>query len=322
MERAIRDFPKQFSWKPHIENAAALKKFKKFVVLGMGGSNLTAGLLELVLPGLEVIVHKNYGLPQMSVAELRKRLIIAVSYSGNTEETIDGFKAARKRRLAVVAVATGGRLLELARAYDVPYIELPNTGIQPRLATGFQFMALSKLMGLTIVYRDARTLAKTLNPVRLRAVGMRIARQLRGCVPVIYASARNKIIAYNWKIKFNETGKIPAFYNVVPELNHNEMTGFDVKSSSRKLSSNLYFIFIHDNEDHPRIIKRMKILERLYRERGLRVELVQMRGKGALDKVFSSLILADWIAYYSAQQYRLEPEQVPMVEEFKKLMTR
>jgi glucose/mannose-6-phosphate isomerase len=141
-------------------------------------------------------------------------------------------------------------------------------------------------------------------------------------MPIIYTSTLHAAIAYNWKIKFNETGKIPAFCNVVPELNHNEMTGFDVKTKTIPLSRNFHFVFLKDADDDRRIIKRMNVLEKLYRDRGFKTEVVLLQGKTPIAKIFNALNLADWTAYHTAKIYGVEPEQVPMVEEFKKLIAR
>lgn len=108
--------------------------------------------------------------------------------------------------------------------------------------------------------------------------------------------------------------------NVFPELNHNEMTSFDVKLRTATLSKNFHFIFLKDIDDDKRIIRRMNILEKLLFDRGFKVEALFMQGKNRLQKIFNSLNLADWTAYHTALQYGVEPEQVPMVEEFKKLM--
>lgn len=330
MEQVIKDFAKQFAWSPKVEIATSSRgtprnddifKFKKFVVLGMGGSNLTAALLKIYNPALDIVVHKDYGLPVLANTELRTRLIVASSYSGNTEETIDGFLQARKRRLPIVVVSTGGKLLELAKHHGVLYIQIPNTGIQPRMALGFNTKALLKIIGDRAALQETSALTSVLKPAVYERAGSALAKKFQGHVPVIYSSARNQGIAYNWKIKLNETGKVPAFYNVLPELNHNEMTGLDVQPRSRALSKNLAFIFLRDSADHPRVQKRMRILEKLYRDRDLPVFTVDLKGKNSLHKIFSSLVLADWTALYTAKLYGLEAEQVPMVEEFKRLMT-
>lgn len=337
MYEAIKNFPKQFEYEPRIENGRKLKKYFKFIVAGMGGSNLVPELLKIRDPYLDIFSHRDYGLPALKNGILRKSLVIASSYSGNTEETIDAFLKAVKSKFPVAAVSVGGKLLELARKYKKPYIQFPNAGIQPRLALGFNARALLLLLGNRNFYQESGELAEFLKSYELEWAGKALARRLRGQMPLIYSSLRNQGITYNWKIKFNETGKIPAFYNTFPELNHNEMTGFsaggacpsvrrgsafsgDAQSEIKKLSKNFYFLFLKDFADHPKIAKRMNITERLYRERGLAGEVLFLNGKSVFHKIFSSLLLADWAAYYTAKEYGVEVEQVPMVEEFKKLI--
>jgi len=317
---AIKNFHTQFDFKPVVENAGKLKKYGKFIVAGMGGSNLAPELLKIRKPALDIISHRNYGLPNLSPKALKNTLMIASSYSGNTEETLDVFKMAVSKNYPVAAISIGGKLLELAKKYKKPFIQLPDTRIQPRSATGFSTKALLKLIGGQEALREISELAKILKPYELERAGKTLAKKLKGLVPIIYASERNRAIAYNWKIKFNETGKIPAFINVFPELNHNEMTGFDAKDSTQNLSKFFYFLFLKDPADHSKIIKRMNITERLYRERQLPVETMVLSGKNIFHKIFSSLVLADWTAYYTAQEYGVEATEVPMVEEFKRLI--
>ncbi len=320
MHEAIKNFPKQFEYKPVIENAGKLKKFKKFIVLGMGGSNLAADLFKIRDPYFDVMSHRNYGLPKLSPAVLKQSLIIASSYSGNTEEVIEGFKLASKMKYPLAAVSTGGKLLDLAKKSKVPHVQMPATGIQPRSALGYSIKSLAAVMKENKFSSELTELAKLMKSYEAERIGKALARKLKGHVPVIYSSERNMPIAYNWKIKFNETGKIPAFINYFPELNHNEMTGFDVKDSTGALSKYFYFVFLKDVADQPKITKRMNVTERLYRERRLPSEVVIVNGKNHFHKIFSSLLLADWTAYYTAKEYGVEAEQVPMVEEFKKLI--
>src|SRR3989338_1728975 len=320
MRDAIFNFPKQFDFRPTVLHASKLKKTKKFVVCGMGGSHLAADLLLTWNPSLDLLVHRDYGLA--TVPDLRERLTILSSYSGNTEEVISGFREGLKKKLPLAALSIGATLETMAMKYRVPFVKMPDTGIQPRSALGFSMVGLLALMRRSQGLRDARELSITLKPADLEADGRRLAKTFRNRIPVIYASRRNEAIAYNWKIKLNETGKIPAFYSVFPELNHNEMTGFDVKKSSRHLSRGLFFILLTDTDDEPRIEKRMRIVARLYAERGLPVEMVALHGRNRLEKMFRSLIIADWTALHTAMLYGLESEQVPMVEEFKLLISR
>lgn len=320
IDETIKHFSDQFTYSPTIENGERPQWRSKFVVLGMGGSNLTTGLLKVWKPELDVISHRDYGLPALPADILQEVFIIAVSYSGNTEETLDGFRVAGERNLPRSVISTGGKLLEEAKSEGVPYIQLPDTKIQPRSAAGFIFLALLKIMGEGKSLEEARGLNLSLHPEDYENQGRELARKLKGFVPIIYSSLRNKPLAQNWKVRFNETGKIPAFYNVFPELNHNEMTGFDIQKSTKSLSQNFLAIILKDDQDDPRIQKRMEMTAELYKNRSLPVEVLRLEGKNQLLKIFSSLVLADWTAYYTAQEYGVEAEQVPMVEEFKGLL--
>ncbi len=317
---ALNNFPQQFGYEPKIENESALKRLDKFIVCGMGGSHLAADLLKIWKPDVDVIIHKDYGLPPLTNEDLESRLLILSSYSGNTEEVIDSFERGKSRGLAMAIIAVGGKLLTLAKEENIPYIQLPDTGVQPRMALGFSFRALLKLIAAESALRETDNL-KNLPAADLEIRGEALAARLKGMIPVIYSSQQNYGIAYNWKIKFNETGKIPAFCNVFPELNHNEMNGFDAMEGTRELSQKFHFIFLRDREDDPRIGKRMAVLERLYRDRGFEVDVFDLDGETVFRKIFASLLLADWAAMYIAETYSVEAEQVPMVEEFKKLIT-
>ncbi|OGY87014.1 MAG: hypothetical protein A3G01_01900 [Candidatus Kerfeldbacteria bacterium RIFCSPLOWO2_12_FULL_43_9] len=320
MRDAVLSFHTQFAFEPVINNKEVLESHIKFLFAGMGGSHLAADILRGWDPSLDMIIWHNYGLPAIAEEALRARLFIANSYSGNTEETIDALTQALKIGMSCCAIAVGGKLLEIAQQRGLPYIQLPDTGIQPRSALGFSIQALCTLLGLTEAACEARALADTLKPQELESLGQALADRLHDKVPVIYSSFRNQAVAYNWKIKFNETGKIPAFYNTLPELNHNEMTGFDVQEASRHLSERFSFLFLSDTEDDPRVQRRMNVLEGLYRERGFPVEVLELSGQSRFYRMFASLVVADWTALSVAEGYGLESEQVPMVEEFKKLM--
>lgn len=320
MHEAITKQHSQFALEPEIEFADKLKTYEKFVVSGMGGSHLAADILKCRNPLLDMMIHEDYGLPPLKSGSGTNRLFIASSYSGNTEEVLDGFQIALSRAMPACAISTGGKLLDMAEQEKIPYVKMPNLGIQPRSALGFNLKALLKIIGESQASSELRLLADSLLPSSFEDAGKKLSHRVFGRIPLIYASARNRAIAYNWKIKCNETGKIPGFMNVMPELNHNEMTGFDVHESTQALCANFYALILRDSEDDPRIQKRMEILEQLYNARGIPTEIIPIEGAARFEKIFSSLYLADWFAYYTADAYGSDPNNVPMVEEFKKLM--
>ncbi len=318
MYTAIKETAKQFGFKPKIANVDKLFQASKYVLVGMGGSHLAANLLQIIKPELDIIIHSNYGLP--IIFDLKERLIILSSYSGDTEEVLDAYQKAGRLGLNRAVISIGGALLDQAKRDGVPYLKMPDFGLQPRLALPLNLISLLKLMNEEKLIAQASELEHGFTPENFEKEGKTLASMIHGYVPIVYASVRNQPLAYNWKIKLNETGKIPAFYNVFSELNHNEMTGFDVKDSTRELSEIFYFLFLSDAEDLPKIQKRMTITAKLYQDRNLLVHEIKLSGKNIFYKIFNSLVLADWTANYTAEGYGLESEKVPMIEEFKKLI--
>lgn len=316
MHDSILNFAKQFEWTPEIENQGRLAKYEHFCVSGMGGSHLAADILRSWKPDLPIRVHPDYGLPAVQ----DNTLFILSSYSGNTEEVISGFEECVKRNLACCVIASGGKLIELAKEHSMSFVQMPSEGIQPRVALGYSLRGILALIGRTDLLEETNGLASRLVPQEMEAKGEELAERLKGSLPIIYASSRNRAIALNWKIKLNETAKIPAFYNMIPELNHNEMTGFDIVDATRALSQNMHFILLKDSEDLAQNQKRIEVLEKLYTDRGLGVEPLELIGNTRLERIFNSLLLADWTALHLAVVYSVEAEEVPMVEEFKKMI--
>lgn len=319
MKKSIESFPAQFSFVPRIEEEMHLPRMSRAIVAGMGGSNLAAPLLSITRPNLDLIAHRDYGLPPLPEEDLRDRLIICTSYSGNTEETIDAFHTAQHRHFHTAVITTGGTLLELAKKAHVPHIILPNPpGLQPRLSTGFQMMSIMALLRDREGMKEASGLVHTLRASDTELPARSLAGLLHHKIPLVYASRRNFGIAYNWKVKFNETTKNPAFANMFPEVNHNEMTGFDMVAATRPLSKQITVIMLRDENDHPRILARMTATEALYHKRGIDVHTVPLKGVSVWHRITNALLLADWTAYSLALFYGAEPNEVPMVEEFKK----
>ena len=316
----IKNFSQQLAFNPVIENVGKLRSAKSFIIAGMGGSHLAADLLKIWNPSAPIIVHSNYALPRLPIEELKHSLVIASSYSGNTEETIDAFEKARSRKLKVAAISTGGKLLKLAKKYDTPFIQLPDVKIQPRSAIGFSAVAMLKMIGEEKELAKLKKLAQSINPADIEAAGKKLAEKLRDLTPIIYSSAANFPIAYNWKIRFNETGKIPAFCNAIPEANHNEILGFVLNDGAEIFSKRFGFIFLNDQADHRRNKLRMETLSGLYEKVGLTVARADLKGKTVWEKIFNSLILADWTSYYSAKLHGFDPEEENLVNKFKEMM--
>lgn len=320
MENSIINFAKQFGFEPKIENTEKLETGKtKFVLGGMGGSHLAGGILKIINPEIDLIIHRDYGLPKISEVNEKETLYIASSHSGNTEEVLDFADEAYSKGLDLIIITSGGKLLDFARENNLPAIVLPNDGIQPRTAIGYSLLALYKIV-LSDQVSELQKFQNIIDSKKNINQAKELAKILQNKIPVIYTSSKNRAIAYNWKIKFNETGKIPAFYNSFSELNHNEMQGFDFTSENANLSEKFHFIFIKDSEDEERIEKRTKVTEQIYQEKGFGVTSLFLEGDSKIEKIFNSLLLADWTTLELAKMYNTEPEKVPLIEKFKTLL--
>jgi glucose/mannose-6-phosphate isomerase len=287
----------------------------------MGGSALPGDVLSIWLSaykiGLPLYIHRNYGLPYQAD---ERHLIICISYSGDTEETLTAFEEARSKGFKIAVITSGGKLARLCKKYKIPMAVIPR-GYQPRMALGFQFAALIKiLVNCGIIRNNLENIAnleKQLLPKTLEAEGKKLSKKLRGKIPIIYSSERLKGLARIWKIKFNENAKIPAFYNYFPELNHNEMTGFSDRGPNSMRDQNS-IIILRDPTDHPRIQKRMKLLSQILKPKKIPINFIDIQGRDVLYKTFSTILLGDWVSYYLALEYKIDPTPVKLVKEFKK----
>ncbi len=321
MEESIRDFPTQFGYGPKIEYKEKLGTYGHFVLAGMGGSHLPAEIINYARPDIDLTIHTSYGLPPRSESFPSDTLFIASSYSGNTEEVLDFAEKIFNAKKPLAIMGSGGKLIEFAQKNTIPYIQFPDMGIQPRMALGHSTLALSYLLNDQALITEISGLHEKLSSEVWQKSGQELASKLQGKVPVIYSDNAARNIAAIWKIKFNETGKIPSFTNVFPELNHNEMSGFDVVQSTRALSEHFAFVFLSDASDHPQIRRRMDVTKKLYEDKGFGVFQIELRGETLLQKMFNALLLADWTALELSRFYHTEPEKVVMIENLKRMLT-
>ncbi|MCD6429303.1 bifunctional phosphoglucose/phosphomannose isomerase [bacterium] len=324
MKNIILNFPDQFKVGFKASSSLKLKKkVKGICICGMGGSALPGSILYAWINtkkiDLPVIVNRDYSLPY----RVKKGwLVVCISYSGNTEETLSCFREALKNNLKVASIGSGGKLETLSKKYRIPFIKIPS-GIPPRTAIGYQFGALVGILqncGI-LSKKDIQELLalENIDARKLENYGKDLSQKIVKKIPIIYASNKFKIAARIWKIAFNENSKIPAFWNYFPELNHNEMVGFE--EGNHKLltiNNNLYFIILRDKNDHQRIKKRMQLTAEILKKLGLKGRIIDIKGKTYLEKIFNSIILAYWTSYYLAQHYGINPVPVKLVEEFKK----
>lgn len=322
MEQVITDSPGQF--RDGLRAATAVTwtppgPLRDLCLAGMGGSWMAGALLyEADVLRVPLAVHRSYGLP---AALTTQTLVIASSFSGNTEETLSAYDEAKRRGLPTVVIAAGGELLRRAEAESTPFLKIPAqpSTMQPRSATGYSVGILAGLLARLGLAReelpsDLENLASHLTSFMdaARARGEAIAPKLRGATPVVYSSDACATVARIWKIKINENAKTPAFWNVFPELNHNEMIGW---TSAR---GPFHLLLLRDETDHPRTLKRMEITAALLHERGVSATVVPIEGETRLEKMFSTLLVGDWLSYRLALELGADPSPVAMVEDLKK----
>ncbi|HHW09481.1 MAG TPA: bifunctional phosphoglucose/phosphomannose isomerase [Firmicutes bacterium] len=302
------------------------------VVLGMGGSAIGGDLIRALAEseaGVPVLVNRDYSLPRFVGPG---SLVIASSYSGNTEETLSAYRQARERGAKIVAICTGGELARLAAADGFPMIRIPG-GLMPRAAIGYSFVPLLVLferLGFLPGQREAlaemyqvleeqagqfgRSSPVSANPVSANPV-KELAWKLVGCIPLVIGSQGWKgTVAYRWKCQINENAKAPAFWNVFPEMNHNETVGFE---APEELVRRIHVILLRDEEDPPQIARRVDVTKELLSGRVAGITEFYTRGKSAVAKLFSLVYPGDFTSVYLACLHGVDPTPIKAIDRLK-----
>jgi glucose/mannose-6-phosphate isomerase len=329
MEKVILDFPRQFragvkaAQGVLLKDNAFLAPPENIIVCGMGGSALPGDILVTLRP-LDVFTHKSYGLPPQAGNE---SLVICISYSGNTEETLSAFTEAQKRKLPTIAITSGGKLAKLCKRSKVPVAIIPPPFIAPRLALGIQFAALLKILANhnlleENLIEELLKVGKNMEVRKIEAQGERLAKKIYQRIPIIYTPKRLREIGLIWKNSLNETAKILAVSNYFPELNHNETVGF-WKINERQISNKeLLVIVLRDPEDHPRVLKQIEITKEIIEKEGVEVLFINIKGKNLLEKIFSTVVLGFWTSFWLAIDYEVDPTEIKQIKEFKRKLAK
>jgi len=326
LRSVILNLTKQLASEPDFFNQLCLtrRSFDKIILCGMGGSAFVGDFFNYLkekkyLPlslSIPITTHRSYNLPPNAN---QHSLIICISYSGQTEETISAYQAAKKQNLEVATITYGGKLADFCERNSTPWIKIPQDRMPPRFSLGYQLIALIKLfMAYGLLASSAKDeavlLANSIDPSIIENDAKALCSKLINKIPIIYVSKDNELLARLWKIQFNENTKIPAFYNSFPELNHNEMVGW-----TKNLGPFL-FLFLQDENDSVEIRKRMHLTAELLQAKNLPVELIAINGSTSLEKFFRTLVFGSWLSYHLALFYGIDPTPVEMVEEFKRLL--
>lgn len=306
-ENCLKGFKKQVFEAASLGTTIKFKNKKKLLICGMGGSALPGDFLKSLLHPLkfEIEIVKGYEIPKFVNKDY---LCVCISYSGNTEETISCFKKLKKKKIKPLVITSGGELENLStKAIIVP------SGLQPRLATHYLTMPLINVLNNSgiIKYDLMKELKEVDFNYNYKKTAESIAKNLKGKIILSYASSKNHYLSKKWKISFNENSKTPAFFNIFPEWNHNEINSFE--------NSNCEFcaLMISDDNDHLRVKKRFKISGELLKKKSVKVLKVPLIGKNRISRLINNSLLADWTSYKLAKLYKQDPLKVPIIEDLK-----
>jgi glucose/mannose-6-phosphate isomerase len=300
------------------------ERIENVVVLGMGGSGVAGDILQAVaapfLP-VPVMVVKSHTLPAF-VGE--SSLVFAVSCSGNTQETIEAASEAAVQGARVVAITGAGELDKLARGWGVPVVTVPQVPA-PRVGVGAMaippFVILDEIglfpganewiaMSIEQLQRRRNELAADDNPAR------DLARAVGRTVPLIYGGeALGGAAARRWKTQINENAKSPAFWNVLPELGHNEIEGWGQHGDVTRQVISL--IHLRHETEHPQVMRRFELVDQWIRETVSDIYEVRAEGESELAQLLDLILFGDFFSLYLADQEGIDPGPTPTLDEFK-----
>jgi glucose/mannose-6-phosphate isomerase len=294
------------------------------VVAGMGGSGIGGALACAALgdhASRPIFVTRAYGLPPWTTPETT---VLCASYSGDTEETLACYESAAALGAQRVVVTTGGRLAELARADRVPVIPLPG-GFQPRAAVAYMTVAALEVAALCgagprltseidVAASHAEQLVAEWGPDAPEdSLAKRTARALLGSTPVLAGAGLTAPIAYRWKTQINENAKLPAFAHELPELDHNEIVGWEGAPEVGRFSA----VFLDDSDAHPRVKERIELTRKLIADNATACLHLETRGQTTIERVFSLVLLGDLVSLYLAILRGVDPGPVAVLEQLK-----
>jgi glucose/mannose-6-phosphate isomerase len=321
----LKDSYKQIinSWNYKID-LSNLKKnnFSSIVYCGLGGSAISGDLLidylteEIKLP---FKVVRGYNLPSYTNDDT---LVIISSYSGNTEETISCFERAMNKNCSIVVITSGGKIWEEANKHKTPAIKIEG-GFQPRYALGLSFFSLLKLMQELGFTNEEKTVKKITDLWQKRGEelskennqAINVAEQLIGFIPVIYSAEFLSSAGYRFKSQINENSKLHAFHNVLPEMNHNEIIGWE---SFREKQFQAKVVYLLDKEYHPQNRKRFSVLKELLDEKKVDVITLESNEVDRKVRIMDLIFLCDWISFYTSVLRGFDPSEIDFIHQMKK----
>ncbi len=297
---------------------------RALVIIGMGGSAIAGDLLAaLAGPSspVPVLVSRSYTLPRY----VDERVTVVVSsYSGNTEESLSAMEDAAARGARILCIASGGALAERARSEGLPLYELPG-GMQPRAALGYSLstlLTLAEQLGVLSIgaeaWEEAASILDEQGKKFAAAEGnpaLDVAHQLRDRMPFVYGG--NGIMApvvTRWCCQIEENAKVLAHGNVLPEMNHNEIVGWEAPA---ELHDRVVVVALRDRMDHPRVVRRFNLTRSLVTEKAAGWIDLESRGASDLARMLSLIQYGDWTSLYLALIRGIDPTPVRLIDRLK-----
>src|SRR5574338_719592 len=307
----------EFAWNNKFElqeiNSAEISNV---IISGLGGSAISADLIKNYLGNefdLPVIVNRNYHLPKFAG---KNTLFIASSYSGNTEETISSLNQAIKIGCKIVCITTGGEVEAIAQKNNLNCVKV-KAGYQPRYSLGLSFFSLLKVFQqLNLIADQSEIVDQIIRLWKLKGIeysddnnsAYKFAESLIGFIPVIYSVADStSAVGYRLKCQFNENSKLHAFHNEIPEMNHNEIIGWE---SFQEKTFQAKIINIIDESYHPQIQKRFNILRNIFSKSGVETLTLTSNLDQYRTRLFDLIYLGDWISYYAGILRGYDPSEI------------
>jgi len=327
---AILDFPENLSDALKLAEQIGLtcnyENIENIVVAGMGGSAIGGDVVSILEKNnLEIpfVVSRGYGLPNWVNDHT---LVICSSYSGNTEETLCTLDDAIEKKAKIFGITTGGILAERLDELDKDVILIPS-GLQPRAALAFSFVPMIVLLEKAGVLdsslrqwlddsvsqlKDARVLYGKENESNPTYA---LAQKIYNRIPIIYSdSSTMGIAAVRLKGQICENGKMLAYHNELPELNHNEIVGWE---NNPELLESLLVLWLIDSSDNPRVKHRQRITKSILDEVGVDQVILEMAGKSFEERFLHMIHFGDWLSFWCAILHETDPSPVEKITSLK-----
>jgi glucose/mannose-6-phosphate isomerase len=334
MIERIGDFPKQClqAWQGAINLPLPPDycNVDKVVILGMGGSAIGGDLvhsLAMTQSKTTVLVHRDYHLPRL-VDE--GTLVIASSYSGDTEETLSAFSQAIHTPAKKLAITTGGKLQNLAAENGIP-VFIFHYKAEPRTALGYSFFSLlAFLQKLELIDIETQDIDETMSVLEELSLSLdkgvslnanpakQIATKLLSYLVIVYGAGILSKVAYRWKTQLNECSKIFAYAEYFPELNHNAVVGYRLPPWLNQKAS---IIMLRSPSLHPRTLVRYMVTGELLAYAGINYEVVEAKGECPLSQMMSTVLLGDYVSYYLALLNEVDPSPVAAIDYLKERLS-